>query len=57
MTYLAAFAHLSPSHIYQDIPNGCSDLKILEYVYDLGFGDPEDFLKDILKGDEKGSTI
>ncbi|KAI8974277.1 male sterility protein-domain-containing protein [Pilobolus umbonatus] len=52
---ICAFVHLSHSHIYQDIPNGCEDMNILEYVYDLGFGDPEDFLKDILKADQKES--
>lgn len=45
---------MSPVHIYQDLPAGCTDSRIKEYVYDLGFGDPEDFLKELLGADEKG---
>lgn len=45
---------MSPVHIYQDLPAGCTDSRIKEFVYDLGFGDPEDFLKELLGADEKG---
>jgi hypothetical protein len=48
---------MSPTHIYQDLPDGCTDAKIMEYVYDCGFGDPEDFLKELLGADEKGFFI
>lgn len=47
---------MSPIHIYQDLPDGCDDASIMEYVYDIGFGDPEDFLKELLGADEKGYT-
>jgi hypothetical protein len=48
---------MSPVHIYQDLPTGCTDSRIKEYVYDCGFGDPEDFLKELLGADEKGPFI
>lgn len=55
--YVGSFIHLSPTHIYQDLPTGCVDAKIMEYVYDCGFGDPEDFLKELLGADEKGTNF
>lgn len=52
---LGSFIHLSPTHIYQDLPQDNTDARIMEYVYDCGFGDPEDFLKELLSADEKGN--
>lgn len=46
---------MSPIHIHQDTPQDSDDTVILEYIYDLGFGDPEDFLKQLLGADEKGT--
>ncbi|KAI8088601.1 male sterility protein-domain-containing protein [Thamnidium elegans] len=54
---VCSFIHLSPTHIYQDLPQGNTDARIMEYVYDCGFGDPEDFLKELLSADEKESAI
>lgn len=48
---------MSPIHIHQDTPQDSDDTVILEYIYDLGFGDPEDFLKQLLGADEKGTLL
>lgn len=54
---VCSFIHLSPTHIYQDLPSGSTDARIFEYVYDCGFGDPEDLLKELLGADEKESVV
>jgi hypothetical protein len=41
-------------HLYQEIPNGTQSTNMMEYVYDLGLGEPEDFLNELLDADEKG---
>ncbi|KAL7331641.1 hypothetical protein PS15p_203807 [Mucor circinelloides] len=50
---VCSFIHMSPIHIHQDTPQDSDDTVILEYIYDIGFGDPEDFLKQLLGADEK----
>ncbi|KAI8365635.1 male sterility protein-domain-containing protein [Choanephora cucurbitarum] len=50
---VCSFIHLSPAHIYQELPEGSVDASISEYVYDIGFGDPEAFLKELLAAEEK----
>ena len=54
---IGSFIHLSPAHIYQELPEGSVDASISEYVYDIGFGDPEAFLKELLAAEEKGKLI
>ncbi|RCI02097.1 cyclin-dependent kinase inhibitor far1 [Rhizopus stolonifer] len=53
---VCSFVHLSPAHIYQELPEGCMNASISEYVYDIGFGDPEKFLKELLGAEEKELT-
>ncbi|KAI8640682.1 male sterility protein-domain-containing protein [Parasitella parasitica] len=50
---VCSFIHMSPIHIYQDAPDDSDDTVISEYIYDIGLGDPEDFLKQLLGADEK----
>ena len=52
---IGSFIHMSPIHLYQDTPEDSDDTVILEYIYDIGFGDPEEFLKQLLGADEKGT--
>lgn len=55
LTNICSFVHLSPIHLYQDVPEFCYDCEIKEYIYDLDFGDPEIFLKQLLGANEKGN--